>query len=170
MEHENSAMIARLYGAFDRRDGDAMAACYAPDGHFNDPVFGDLSGTEAGAMWRMLTARATDLRVELVDHRADDASGSAHWIARYRFAQTGRDVVNDVRAEFRFGGGAITDHVDRFDFWRWSRQALGTPGLAFGWTPLLRRKVGRDARARLDAFIADGVASPRPAAGRRRSA
>ena len=106
MEHDNAAVIARLYGAFDRRDGDAMAACYAPDGHFNDPVFGDLSGTEAGAMWRMLTARATDLRVELVDHRADGASGSAHWIARYRFAQTGRDVVNDVRAEFRFRGGA----------------------------------------------------------------
>jgi uncharacterized protein len=121
---------------------------------FNDPVFGDLSGTEAGAMWRMLTARAADLRVELVEHAADDATGTARWIARYKFTQTGRDVVNDVRAEFRFAGGLIAEHIDRFGFWQWSRQALGTPGLVLGWTPLLRRKVGTQARAGLDAFIA----------------
>jgi ketosteroid isomerase-like protein len=156
MEHENAALIARLYEAFGRRDGDAMATCYSPDARFNDPVFGDLSGTEAGAMWRMLTARATDLRVELAEHRANDTTGAARWIAHYTFTQTGRAVVNDVRAEFRFAGGLIAEHVDRFGFWRWSRQALGTPGLALGWTPLLRRKVSSQARAGLDAFIARG--------------
>ena len=31
-------------------------------------------------------------------------------------------------------------------------KALGTPGVALGWTPLLRRKVGGTARAGLDAF------------------
>ena len=49
-------VVERLYAAFDRRDGEAMAALYAPDGHFREPVFGDLTGAEAGAMWRMLTA------------------------------------------------------------------------------------------------------------------
>ena len=153
MDADNAQLLERLYEAFDRRDGDAMAACYAPDAHFNDPVFGDLSGEEAGAMWRMLTGRATDLGVELREHRADESSGSAHWVARYTFTQTGRAVVNDVHAEFRFGGGLITEHIDRFSFWRWSRQALGPSGTALGWTPLLRRKVGANARAGLDAFM-----------------
>ena len=44
-----------------RRDGGVLRA----DRRFNDPVFGDLTGEEAGAMWRMLTGRAADLRVEL---------------------------------------------------------------------------------------------------------
>ena len=117
-------VVQRLYEAFDRRDGDAMAALYAPDGHFRDPVFGDLTGAEAGAMWRMLTGRAEDLNVELVEHDAT----SAHWIARYTFTQTGRPVVNDVHADIRVENGLIVDHVDRFSFWAWSRQALGRRG------------------------------------------
>ncbi len=139
-------VVQRFYAAFDRRDGDAMAASYAPEAHFRDPVFGDLTGAEAGAMWRMLTARAEDLSVELVEHDAR----SARWIARYTFTQTGRPVVNDVRAEFTIADGLITEHIDRFSFWRWSRQALGRPGLLLGWTPQLRGKVSHQARRGLE--------------------
>jgi hypothetical protein len=99
-------------------------------------------------MWRMLTGRAEDLRVELVAH--DDAS--ARWVARYTFTQTGRHVVNDVRASFRFSDGLIAEHVDEFSFWKWSRQALGPAGLALGWTPILRGKVSGQARAGLRQF------------------
>ncbi len=142
-------IVQRLYEAFDRRDGETMAACYAPDGHFRDPVFGDLTGAEAGAMWRMLTGRAEDLKVELVEHD----SNSAHWIAHYTFTQTGRQVVNDVHADIRVENGLIVDHVDRFSFWTWSRQALGAPGVLLGWTPMLRSKVGGTARKGLDEFM-----------------
>jgi ketosteroid isomerase-like protein len=160
MDVQNTQLLERLYEAFDRRDGDVMAACYAPTARFNDPVFGDLTGEEAGAMWRMLTGRAADLRVELREHQADESSGSARWIAHYTFTQTGRAVVNDVHADFRFAGGLITEHIDHFSFWRWSRQALGTPGVALGWTPLLRRKVGGTARAGLDAFMRTPAGPP----------
>ena len=128
MTVENDAVIERFYGAFAQRDGAAMAACYAPDVHFSDPVFADLRGPEAGAMWRMLTERGTDLRVELLEHSADGDRGSAHWRAHYTFSQTGRPVVNDVRATLRFRDGLIADHVDDFDFHRWARQALGPTG------------------------------------------
>ena len=132
-----------------------MAACYAPGARFSDPVFVDLRGEEPGAMWRMLTGRSADLRVELVDRTASGGAGTAHWVAHYTFGQTGRSVVNDVRAELRFADdGLIAEHVDRFSFWRWSRQALGPAGLALGWTPLLRNRVRREARASLDAFVA----------------
>src|SRR5215218_8363423 len=98
-------VVARLYDAFARRDGDEMASLYAPDAHFRDPAFGDLTGVEAGQMWRMLTARAEDLQVELVSHSAD----SAHWVARYTFTQTGRHVVNDVHARFAVRDGLIVE-------------------------------------------------------------
>ncbi len=62
---EHRARIADFYAAFAARDGDAMAAHYAPGSTFRDPAFGDLSGEEAGDMWRMLTGRAEDLEIEL---------------------------------------------------------------------------------------------------------
>jgi SnoaL-like domain len=64
-----------------------MQDCYAPDVHFSDPVFVDLHGHEAGAMWRMLTERAADLRVELLEHSADGDRGSARWRAHYTFVR-----------------------------------------------------------------------------------
>ena len=152
-------LIDRFYAAFDRKDGDAMAASYAPDARFSDPAFGELRGEEPGAMWRMLTAQARDLSVELVERSADATTGSAHWIARYTFTQTGRPVVNDVRARFRFADGLIAEHDDAFSFHRWARQALGPPGLVLGWTPILRASVRKRARGNLERFMAgDGAA------------
>jgi ketosteroid isomerase-like protein len=150
----NESLIERFYDAFSQGDGAAMAACYAPDASFSDPVFPDLQGTEPGAMWRMITSQATDLRVELLEHEADGDRGSARWRAQYTFSQTGRPVVNDVRASFRFADGLIAEHRDDFDFYRWARQALGPAGLLLGWTPLVRSAVRRRARAGLDEFLA----------------
>jgi ketosteroid isomerase-like protein len=151
--HPNEELISRFYSAFARRDGDAMAVCYAPGVHFRDPVFTDLRGEEAGAMWRMLTGRAKDLDVRLSEHQATAERGSARWLADYTFS-TGRRVHNDVRAEFRFEHGLIVEHIDSFSFYEWARQALGVAGLTLGWTPMLRGKVQRQARAGLDEFLA----------------
>jgi ketosteroid isomerase-like protein len=153
MAHPNEELIDRFYAAFGRLDGAIMAACYAPGARFSDPVFTDLRDGEPGAMWRMLTGRAKDLRVALSERDAADARGSAHWIADYTFS-TGRRVHNDVRAEFRFEDGLIAEHRDSFSFYAWARQALGPAGLALGWTPILRAKVQREARAGLDEFLA----------------
>jgi ketosteroid isomerase-like protein len=166
------SLIARFYSAFAARNGAEMAACYAPDVRFSDPVFQNLHGPEAAAMWRMLTGRATDLRVELLDHDAEGDRGTAHWQAHYTFTQTGRPVLNDVRATFRFGDdGLIVEHDDDFDFYQWARQALGTRGIVLGWTPLVRSAVRRRARQGLDEFISRESAIPgqdqKPAAGDR---
>ena len=156
MTDDNDGLIQRFYAALDRGDGDEMAAAYRPDARFRDPAFGELSGEDAGAMWRMLTSRATDLSVDLAEHDADEREGSARWIARYTFTQTGRPVVNDVRARFRFEDGKIAEHVDSFSFHRWSRQALGLPGLLLGWTPLLPRVTRKRALAELERFKTRG--------------
>jgi ketosteroid isomerase-like protein len=153
MAHPNDELIQRFYAAFDRHDGDEMAACYTPDARFSDPVFQDLKHGETEAMWRMLTGASDDLRVELLEHEADDDSGSARWLAHYTFTQTGRHVDNDVRASFRFRNGLIAEHRDDFGFHRWARQALGPTGLLLGWTPIVQGSVRKRARARLDEFV-----------------
>jgi ketosteroid isomerase-like protein len=151
---ENDALIQTFYAAFGAGDGERAAACYAHDVRFSDPVFPDLRGSEAGAMWRMLAARSADLQIELLEHEATEDRGSARWLARYTFSQTGRPVVNDVRASFRFADGLIVEHTDSFGFHRWARQALGPPGLLLGWTPIIRSAVRRRAADSLRAFQA----------------
>lgn len=153
----HTQLIERFYAALNAGDGDTMAACYAPDVRFSDPVFPDLRGARAGAMWRMLASGKEDsqLRVDLLEHEADDVSGSAHWQAHYTFPETGRPVMNDIRARFRFAHGLIAEHDDEFSFPRWARQALGTPGVLLGWTPLMRSTVRRRAAARLERFVQD---------------
>jgi ketosteroid isomerase-like protein len=146
----DAELIERFYAAFGARDGAAMAACYAPDAVFSDPVFGELRGAEPGRMWVMLTGRAQDLAITLESHSAsDDGSGAAHWLADYTFTTTGRRVHNDVRARFAFRDGLIAEHHDDFSFHGWARQALGPAGLLLGWTPMLRNRVRAQARAGL---------------------
>ena len=85
--------------------------------------------------------------------------GGAHRARRldrhYTFTQTGRPVVNHVRATFRFDAdGLFAEHDDAFSFHAWARQALGTQGLLLGWTPVLRSAVRRRARGNLERFMA----------------
>jgi ketosteroid isomerase-like protein len=158
----SAELIERFYAAFGRRDGRAMAACYAPTATFVDPVFGRLDAEHAGAMWEMLTASAEDLEIELAEHESDGTTGSARWIARYTFSSTGRPVVNDVRSKFKFADGLIVEQVDKFGFYKWSRQALGSKGTWLGWTPQLQLRTLRQARSRLARFMQerDGGAAP----------
>jgi len=143
-----------FYDAFARLDGGAMAACYADDVRFSDPVFRDLRGDEAKAMWRMLCSQAKDLRI---DYRVvDEHPGgvTVAWDAYYTFSKTKRPVKNQVRAHMTVKDGVITSHRDDFSFWRWSSQALGLPGKILGWTPLLQKKVQATAAQSLAAFMA----------------
>ncbi len=154
MNDAHVQLIERFYKAFDDGDGKAMAECYAPDVHFSDPVFTNLRGKQAGAMWQMLTEAPGDLRVELLKHDADETSGSAHWKAHYNFSETGRPVVNDIHATFQFKDGLIVDHRDDFSFYAWSKQALGMPGLLLGWSPIVKSAVRKKAARMLAKYTA----------------
>jgi ketosteroid isomerase-like protein len=155
--HPNAELLLAFYQAFNRRDAEAMTACYARDVQFEDPAFGVLVGDEARGMWRMLCERGVDLQVTATDIEAGDDHGSARWEALYTFSQTGRPVHNVIQAEFAFRDGRISAHHDHFDFWRWSRQALGAPGLLLGWSGYLRDKVRLQARANLKRYLSASV-------------
>ena len=141
-------IIESFYRAFQRRDAEGMAALYREDVRFSDPAFGPLVGEHARNMWRMLAERAADLELEF----SNVTDTTAHWEARYTFSQTGRKVHNIIDARFEFKDGKIARHDDVFDFWRWSRQALGVPGLILGWSPMLQNAVRKKALAGLAAF------------------
>ena len=152
---DNASVIRELYEALDRHDGEAMARLYAPDGRFKDPAFGELSGAEAGDMWRMLTGRAEDLK-----RRARRALGRG----RHGHRPLDRHATRSARAgrwsttstpRFRFRDGLIVEHEDSFSFWRWARQALGPAGLMLGLPPM-NRLVRRRAREDLAEFRDEG--------------
>jgi hypothetical protein len=153
--HANAELIERFYTAFAAQDAEPMAASYADSARFSDPVFPNLDAQEARGMWRMLTQRAQEFSLEFSHVSADDARGRAHWEAKYLFSGTGRHVHNIIDAEFEFANGKIVRHVDRFDFWRWSRMALGPTGILLGWTPMLQKKVQATARKNLNRFLAE---------------
>jgi hypothetical protein len=147
--------IERFYKAFAELDSKTMAACYAQDASFEDPVFQLRGRTHVGGMWAMLCAAVkksgrNDWKLEV----RDITDHSAHWEPTYRFSATGHLVRNVIDAEFDFDSqGLIRRHRDRFDFWRWSRQALGVTGWLFGWTGWLKRKVQRTATRNLAKHI-----------------
>lgn len=151
--------IERLYRAFANLDGLAMQACYAEKARFEDEVFALAGGRQIGAMWRMLCENArmrgiASWRLELGEVRTSAARGRAQWEVHYRFGSKGRKVHNKVQAEFEFDdAGLIVRHRDRFSFWRWAMQALGTPGLLLGWTGWLRSRVRRQAAQQLQRYL-----------------
>lgn len=146
----SAELVERFYAAFSERDHAGMAACYHPEVHFSDPVFPDLHGPMAAAMWRMLCERGTDLRLEA----SAITDTSAHWEAWYTFSATGNAVHNVIDASFEFRDGLIVRHVDVFDFYAWARQALGVTGVLLGWTPMVKNKVRSQAGRQLEKFAA----------------
>ena len=131
-----------------------MARCYTPDAFFSDPVFTSLRGAEVAAMWRMLCERATDLRITFGNVMATGETGSAHWEAWYTYSATGRPVHNVIEARFAFQNGLIARHEDRFDLWRWARQAQGVPGWLLEWAPPMQRAIRAKAAEALAAWRA----------------
>ncbi|MCA9933009.1 MAG: nuclear transport factor 2 family protein [Anaerolineales bacterium] len=146
-------LIASFYTAFQQRDYAGMIACYHPDIHFSDPVFTDLQGKQAMAMWHMLCERGKDLQITFSGVQAQETTGQAHWEATYTFS-TGRKVHNIIDATFTFQDGKIIRHRDSFDLWRWTRMALGTTGILLGWSPVVQKRVRGTAVAGLHKFIA----------------
>jgi len=143
---QTRAVLTHLYDALARRDGAAMAALYAPDASFEDPVF-RLRGPQIGAMWIELTRRAKDFGISYTITQSDSGRGTVECTARYRFGT--HPVVNRILSEIEIEDGRIVRQRDRFDFPRWAAQALGLPGRLFGRFSWFQRAVSRRAKRQL---------------------
>lgn len=151
--HPHIQLIEKFYTSFQRLDWQGMNSCYHDDAFFYDPVFENLNAAEVKAMWEMLCKNAKDFSLTFSNIKADDEYGSCQWTANYIFSSTGRPVTNHIKAHFQFHEGKIVEHMDHFSLWKWSRQALGTPGLLLGWSSLVQNKLRKTAQDRLAKFM-----------------
>jgi ketosteroid isomerase-like protein len=150
---QNENTIIKFYTAFANADATQMCECYHSNVQFRDPAFGLLKGNEVCLMWKMLIERSNgNLKIEFSEVEANEFVGSARWIASYRFSKTNRKVVNTIAAKFYFQDGLIIKHIDDFDIWKWSKQALGIKGLLLGWTGFMQKKIQKQARGSLKTY------------------
>lgn len=150
----NKELIEQFYRAFQQKDWKGMQACYHNEVVFSDPVFPNLRGLQAKAMWHMLASSAKDLVITFKDVEASEYRGSCSWEAKYSFSRTGAPVHNRIQARFEFSDGKIIRHSDSFDLTRWTGMALGIPGKLMGWTTWMQNKVRATAASGLARFIA----------------
>jgi uncharacterized protein len=149
--NQHRDLLERFYTAFQNLDWETMAACYHPEAKFKDPAF-TLSGKEVGLMWKMLCTRAKDFDLSYELGAVDESQGIVNWEANYLFSKTGRKVNNKIKANITFKDGLIYQHDDEFDFWRWSRQAIGLPAYILGWSGAFQQAVSKQAMAQLAQF------------------
>ncbi len=150
----NEQTINRFYTAFQQLDYTTMQSCYHAEAVFNDPAFGLLDANETRAMWEMLCKRAKDFSLVYGNIRLlDEEYTTCDWTASYLFGKTSRRVVNKITAHMKFKDGLIIEHTDAFDIYRWTRQAIGLPGLLFGWSPWMNKRIQKQAKEGLAKFM-----------------
>jgi ketosteroid isomerase-like protein len=150
----NEEVVTKFYSAFQKLDYATMQSCYADNAVFQDPAFGYLDSDEVRAMWEMLAKNAKNFSLVFSDIKAEDEEYiTCKWVATYTFSATGRPVVNKIQAYMRIQDGKITEHTDYFNFWVWSRQALGLSGWLLGWTSYVKSQVRSKARGNLQRFM-----------------
>lgn len=155
----NKELIRNFYEAFQQLDWGSMIENYHDEVIFWDPVFENLDAKRVKAMWQMLCEQAKDFSLDFRDIKAGEEYGSCNWVAMYTFSKTGRPVINDVKAHFKFHEGKIVEHMDDFNLYKWSRQALGTKGWLLGWSAFVQNKIKRSAKESLRRFIEQNAVS-----------
>jgi len=152
MNKKNYQLIEQFYEGFKAADHEMMHACYHQDIQFSDAIF-NLQQHEAKAMWHMLCENSKELTLTYTIEEVNDKEGKAYWEAIYIFGKTGYKVHNKVNAKFYFQDNLIIKHTDQFNFWQWSKMALGTTGLALGWVPGFKAIFAKQAKKMLDEFM-----------------
>ncbi|AWV97589.1 nuclear transport factor 2 family protein [Arcticibacterium luteifluviistationis] len=145
-------LLQKFYNAFVNQDAETMASCYHEDIVFKDPAFGKLYGKDAGDMWRMLCENGKGVEITFSEPIADQEKGLVKWEAKYTFSQTGRPVHNIVLAKFKFKDGKIIEHIDTFNLYEWSKQAMGLKGLILGKTSFFKTKLKQTTNSTLRKF------------------
>jgi ketosteroid isomerase-like protein len=150
----NKEVLTKFYSAFQKLDSVNMKECYSDEAIFQDPAFGILNGEEVKSMWEMLCKNAKDFSLTFDNIEVEDEEYiTCRWIATYTFSATGRSVVNNIKAYMRVKDGKIIEHTDYFNFWKWSRQALGLSGWLLGWSSFFKIQVSKQARERLFKYM-----------------
>lgn len=151
---DKTNVVHAFYSAFIRRDFQSMQAAYRDDATFSDNVFGTLNVKETKAMWQMLIEKGTDLKVNYGYVKSREGNiVTCEWTAEYSFGKNRRPVVNRIKTYMEIEDGKIVKHRDRFDIYRWAKQAIGTSGFFFGWMLFFQQGIRKKALASLYSFM-----------------
>ncbi len=149
----NKEIIQQFYQSFKDGNATGMTECYHDKITFEDPAFGVLHGEDAKDMWHMLLSGEKAI-IEFSNIEESGSTGAANWRAEYNFGPQKRKVINEVSANFEFKDGKIINHKDEFNMWKWSRQALGLPGLLLGWSLFMKSAIQKKTKGLLDDYQA----------------
>lgn len=155
MKDINQKIISEFYSAFQEKDADTMVRLYDPEICFEDPAFGVLKEPYVSAMWEMLCASATDLKIDFEILSSSDDKVEAYWEASYTFKASGRKVLNKINAHFVLKDHLIIEHKDHFNLYNWAKQALGWKGYLIGFTFYFKSKLNKQTHKMLDKYLQD---------------
>ena len=142
MSQQNIALVKSFYKAFSEKNPKEMITYYHENMVYENPIITRLEGRMAGNYWGMLIEREGEhLKVSASNIRADGDKVIADSKASYLWGDARRQVNNVGYAVFQFKDGKIIHQKDHYDFWKWSRMALGFPGYILGWSSFLNGKV-----------------------------
>lgn len=152
--HSNTGLIQHFYQSFANGAIEDMVNCYDDSATFEDPAFGQLKGEDVRNMWRMLLESSKgQLKVTFDSIHENKENVFAKWKAEYVFSQTNRKVVNEIEAHFVVKNGKIIKHIDNFNLWKWSRQALGFKGFIIGYTSFFKKALHKKTHHLLRKFV-----------------
>ncbi|MBE7413268.1 MAG: nuclear transport factor 2 family protein [Leptospiraceae bacterium] len=150
---QNKEIIEKFYTSFQNKDSKTMLECYHEDIEFSDPVFQNLKGIQAKAMWMMLIEKSPELKILFSNIQSDGDFASADWEADYPFGKTKRQIHNKIHAEFQLKDGKIINHKDNFSLWKWAGMALGISGVLLGFTSKIQNKIRSEAMTGLTMYM-----------------
>jgi hypothetical protein len=147
-------IIEEFYEAFSNLDAESMVKYYHPNVVFRDPAFGELKAERAKNMWRMLchSQKGKGFKVKHQVTNFNKENANAQWEAFYTFNQTNRKVHNKISATFKIQNGLIVEHIDEFNLYNWSKQALGIKGYLIGNTSFFMKKLQQNTNLLLNKF------------------
>lgn len=150
----NKEIIEKFYTSFSEGNSKGMTECYHKNVVFQDPVFGTLKGEKAFKMWEMLLSRKTDTtKISFENIVTNNDTGSVNWKAEYLYGKQKREVTNLVSANFKFKDGFIIQHIDTFDLYKWTKQAMGPVGYLMGWSTFMKNKIQKTTNEQLATYM-----------------
>lgn len=149
MQTNQTKTLEKFYASFSKGNAEAMNSCYHENATFEDPAFGKLNSNQVKAMWQMLLSKKEESQFKIKYQVLSE--NSATWEASYLYGK--RKVVNNVSSTFIFKEDKIIRHIDDFNLWKWTQQALGLSGYLLGWSSFMRNKIQKTTNQKLKKFM-----------------
>ncbi len=151
---DNNELIEKFYTSFSNGDAKGMIECYHENITFKDPAFGELKGEKAKKMWEMLLSKKNSTtQISFDNVETTKETGSVNWTAKYVYGEKNRKVINMITANFKFKEGKIIEHIDTFNLWKWTQQALGISGYILGWSSFMKNKIQKTTNKKLANYM-----------------